>query len=156
MLSDRNIHPTFTAGAALVLALLAPIPAAADSFDDAARFYNVNPWILRAIAAVESNFNPAAKHPRNIDGLVDEGMMGINSVHGPDLARYDVSTGDMRDGCKFVFLGAWHLRNRINERGNDWQGIGTYHRKTPSKRDAYAAKIQHIINFWIERGIMPR
>ncbi|KFC72657.1 lytic transglycosylase domain-containing protein [Massilia sp. LC238] len=156
MLFNRNSKPTFAAGAALALALLAPIPAAADCFDDAAQYHNVNPWILRAIAAVESNFNPTVVHPRNTDGSVDEGLMGINSIHAPDLARYGVSTGDMRDGCKSVYLGAWHLRNRINERGNTWQGIGTYHSKTPSKRDAYAAKIRRIIDFWIERGIIPR
>lgn len=150
----RSLHPA--AGAALALALLAPIPASADCFDDAALFHNVNPWILRAIAAVESNFNPTAKHPRNNDGSEDEGMMGINSVHGPELARYGVSTGDMRDGCKSVFLGAWHLRNKINERGNSWEGIGTYHSKTPSKPDAYAGEIRRIIDFWIEKGIIPR
>lgn len=82
--------------------------------------------------------------------------MGINSVHGPDLARYGVTLGDMRDGCKSVFLGGWHLRNKINERGNTWEAIGTYHSKTPSKRDAYAHKVQYIIEFWTKQGIIPR
>jgi soluble lytic murein transglycosylase-like protein len=151
---DRKLQ--LAAGTALALALLAPVTATADCFDDAAQYHNVNPWILRAIAAAESRFNPTAKHPLNTDGSVDEGMMGINSVHGPELARYGINSGDMRDGCKSVFLGAWHLRNRINERGNTWQGIGTYHSKTPSKRDAYAEKIRRIIDFWIANGIIPR
>jgi len=144
------------AGAALALALAAPLPAAADCFDDAAQYHTVNPWILRAIAALESGFNPEAKHRVNSDGTMDHGMTGINDVLLPELSRYGVTASDLRDPCKSVFLAGWHLRNRINTYGNTWAGMGTYHSKTPSKRDAYAAKLQRIIDYWIEVGIIPR
>lgn len=147
---------TFVAGAALALAFLFPIPAAADCYDDAAIHHNVNPWILRAIAAQESSFNPNAKHPVNADGSLDQGMMGINSVHLPELARYGITAGDLLDECKSVFLAGWRLRAMVNKYGNNWNAVGGYNSKTPSKRDVYAAKIRRIIDYWIELGIIPR
>jgi len=152
----RNRYSSLAAGAMLALALLAPIPAAADCFDDAALHHNVNPWILRAIAAQESRFNPSANHPTNADGSLDRGMMGINSVHLPELARYGISAGDLLDGCKSVYLAGWRLRKMVDKYGNNWEAVGGYNSKTPSKRDSYAAKIRRIIDFWIERGIIPR
>jgi soluble lytic murein transglycosylase-like protein len=144
------------AGATLALALFAPLPAAADCFDDAALYHNVNPWILRAIAAQESRFKPTANHPINSDGSRDHGMTGINDVHLPELARYGITTGDLRDGCKSVYLAGWHLRNMIDKFGNTWEAVGAYNSKTPSKRDIYKEKIRRIIDFWIEKGIIPR
>lgn len=156
MLYKRSSKINFAAGAVLALAFLAPIPAAADCFDDTALHHNVNPWILRAIAAQESRFNPAANHPVNADGSLDRGMMGINSVHLPELARYGISAGDLLDGCKSVYLAGWRLRKMVDKYGNNWEAVGGYNSKTPSKRDSYAAKIRRIIDLWIERGIIPR
>lgn len=156
MRSIRYSQPPFAAGAALALALLAPVPAAADCFDDAALYHNVNPWILRAIAAQESSFNPAAIHPVNRDGTRDHGMSGINDVHLPELARFGISAADLRDGCKSVFISGWHLRKMTDKFGNTWEAVGAYNSKTPSKRDIYKEKIRRIIDFWIEKGIIPR
>lgn len=130
------------------------IPARADCFDDAARYHSVNPWILRAIAAQESRFNPNAVHPVNANGSRDHGMTGINDVLLPELASYGITAGDLRDGCKSVFLAGWHLRRMVNKFGNTWAAVGAYNSKTPSKRDIYAGKIRKIISFWIERGII--
>jgi len=146
----------FATGAGLAIALLAPPSAEADCFDDAARYHSVNPWILRAIAANESRFNPNAVHPTNADGTRDHGMTGINDIHLPELAKYGITAGDLQDGCKSVFLAGWHLRKMVNKFGNTWAAVGAYNSKTPSKRDAYSAKIQRIIGFWIEKGIIPR
>jgi soluble lytic murein transglycosylase-like protein len=156
MFSNRNRQPTFGAGAALALALLTSVPASADCFDDAAQFHNVNPWILRAIAAQESRFNPAAKHAVNSDGTRDHGMSGINDVHLPELARHGITVSDLRDACKSVFVAGWHLRNMTNRFGNTWEAVGAYHSKTPSKRNAYKEKIRRIVDFWIEQGIIHR
>lgn len=152
----RDSKLKLAASAILALALVAPTTAAADCFDDAARYHNVNPWILRAIAAQESRFNPTVKHPVNANGSRDHGMTGINDVHLPELARYGITAGDLRDGCKSVFLAGWHLRNMTNKFGNTWEAVGAYNSKTPSKRDIYKEKIRRIINFWIEQGIIPR
>lgn len=127
----------------------------ADCFDAAAQHHQVNPWVLRAITAQESGFNANVTHPRNADGSVDTGWTGINSVHLPELARYGVSAGDLRDACKALYVAAWHLRKQVNRFGNTWEAIGAYHSKTPSKRDAYSAKIRRILDFWMSLGIMP-
>jgi len=155
MLYNRESKFNFAAGAALALVLLAPISATADCFDDAARYHTVNPWIVRAIAAQESRFNPTAVHPVNRDGTRDHGMTGINDVHLPELARYGITASDLRDGCKSIFLAGWHLRKMVNKYGNNWSAVGAYHSKTPSKRDKYAANIRRTIDFWIAKGIIP-
>lgn len=141
---------------AMALALLSPLTAAADCFDDAAQYHHVNPWILRAIAAHESHFNPMADHSVNSDGSRDHGMTGINDVHLPELARYGVTVDDLRDGCKSVFVAGWHLRKMVDKFGNTWAAVGAYNSKTPSKRDVYAQKIRRIVDFWIENGIIPK
>lgn len=147
---------SLTASAALVLALLGPLPAAADCFDESAQYHNVNPWILRAIAGQESGFNAAAKHPTNTDGSIDRGMTGINSVHLPELARFGITADDLQDTCKSIYLAGWRLRAMIDKYGNTWEAVGAYNSKTPSKRDVYKEKIRRIIDFWIAKGIMPK
>lgn len=147
-------HLTLTATAAALL-LLQPGAARADCFDDAAQYHTVNPWILRAFAAQESGFKPATV-VRNTDGSVDRGMTGINSVHLPELAKYGVTASDLFDTCKSIYLAGWHLRNQISRYGNTWHAVGAYHSRTPRLRDAYAAKIRHILEFWASIGVMPR
>jgi soluble lytic murein transglycosylase-like protein len=127
----------------------------ADCFDESARYHNVNPWILRAIAAQESGFNASAV-ARNTDGSIDRGMTGINSIHLPELARFGITAGDLLDSCKSIYLAGWHLRNMVNKFGNTWEAVGAYNSKTPSKRDVYKEKIRRIIDFWIAKGIMPQ
>jgi soluble lytic murein transglycosylase-like protein len=142
------------AGALLALAIFIPNHSQAGCFDESAQYHKVNPWILRAIAAQESGFK-AATLAYNTNGTVDRGMMGINSVHLPELARYGIAAHDLLDGCKSVYLAGWRLRKMIDEFGNTWEAVGAYHSKTPSKRDRYAAKIQHIVGIWQSQGIIP-
>jgi hypothetical protein len=138
----------------LALALLFPSVSIADCFDEAARFHTVNPWILRAIAAQESGFRPGTI-VQNTNGTLDRGMLGINSVHLPELARYGVTAQDLMDSCKSTYLGAWHLRRKINKHGNSWKAVGAYHSETPWRRDGYALAVQRIIEYWSKQGIIP-
>lgn len=138
-----------------ISASLVALDGRADCFDEAAQHHHVNPWVLRAITAQESSFNPNVIHPRNTDGSVDMSWTGINSVHLPELARYGVSAADLRDACKALYVAAWHLRKQVERFGNTWEAVGAYHSKTPSKRDAYSAKIRRILDFWISQGVMP-
>ena len=135
---------------------VAPTFAQADCYDEAAQHHQVNPWILRAIAAQESSFNPNAKHPKNADRSTDYGLTGLNSVHLRELARYGVTAADMMDSCKSVYLAGWHLSNMVKRFGNTWEAVGAYHSKTPSRRDSYAGKIRRIVDFWIETGVITR
>jgi soluble lytic murein transglycosylase-like protein len=121
--------------------------ARADCFDDAARYHHVNPWVLRAIAQVESNFQERARN-KNRNGTWDYGMMQINSIHLPRLNKYGISKADLFDGCKSVYIAAWMLRQKINKHGNTWVAVGAYHSETPRFRDSYARKVEAVIRRW--------
>ncbi len=125
--------------------------ASADCFHDAASFHRVNPLILRAIAIVESGGRPDATN-RNRNGSVDYGMMQINSIHLPELARYGIGVNDLYDGCKSVFTGALILRRSIDKYGNTWAAVGSYNSATPYFRDRYAAKVKSVVEFLLTHG----
>jgi soluble lytic murein transglycosylase-like protein len=127
--------------------------ARADCFEEAARYHKVNPWILRAIAAQESKFNPAAIG-HNSNDTEDIGMFGTNSVHLPELARYGISRSDLFDGCKSAYIAAWRLSKMVKKYGNTWDAAGAYHSETPVHRDRYAAIIRRIVEYWISVGLV--
>lgn len=137
---------------AAVLALAAGL-AQADCFDDAAQYHKVNPWVLRAIAAQESRFNPLAIG-RNSNNTVDIGEMGINSLHWPELAKFGISKEYLLDGCKSAYVAGWRLVKMIKKYGNNYIGIGAYHSENPGPRDLYGSIIRQTINFWIAKGII--
>ncbi|MFC5550198.1 lytic transglycosylase domain-containing protein [Massilia aerilata] len=129
--------------------------ARADCFDDAAQYHQVNPWILRAIAAQETGFKPNTV-ARNSNNTIDLGMFGVNSVHLAELAQYGVSQADLMDGCKAAFIAGWHLGKQVRKFGNSWVAVGSYHSTTPRYRDEYAARIKRIIDFWVSQGLIPQ
>ncbi|MBI4950347.1 MAG: lytic transglycosylase domain-containing protein, partial [Deltaproteobacteria bacterium] len=55
-------------------------------FDQAGFYYNIPPDLLRSIALVESNHNPAAVN-RNMDGSMDYGLMQVNSRWARELGE---------------------------------------------------------------------
>ncbi|QOT81994.1 lytic transglycosylase domain-containing protein [Cupriavidus basilensis] len=136
-----------TYGFGMVL-LIAPCALAyADCFEAAGTYHGVNPVILRAIAWQESRFRPDAVN-RNANQSVDMGMMQINSIHLPELSRYGVEAKTLYDGCASIYIGAWHLRRKMNKYGNTWTAVGAYHSETPALRDRYAASVVAIIRGW--------
>ena len=113
----------------------------ASCFQEAGQQYGVSPDLLRAIAKAESNLNPSATNYNN-NGTVDIGLMQINSIWANQLG----STWDyLFDPCTNVMAGAWILSQCIHDYGYNWQAVGCYHSRTPARRDAYAAKIAHIL-----------
>lgn len=126
---------------------------AGDCFDEAAGFHQVNPWVLRAIAAQESTFNANALHV-NSNGSVDIGMNGTNSVHLPELAKFGISQNDLLDPCKSIYVAAWQLKKKVRKYGNTWAAIGAYHSETPQYRDAYASKIRITLEYWSKQGLL--
>ena len=90
--------------------------------------YGVNPWLLRAIAQVESSLNPAATnldHYRQ-DGTYDIGLMQINSGLLPALSKYGITRNDLYNPCTSIYVGAWVLRQKIDAYGNTWKAVGAY------------------------------
>ncbi len=133
--------------AAVVAAVVAAAPARADCFDDAGAYHHVNPLILRAIAWQESRNRPNAVHV-NANGSRDYGVMQINSIHLPELARYRITSTTLMEPCKNIYIAAWHLRSKIDKHGNTWSAMGAYHSETPAERDRYARSIAAILAGW--------
>ncbi len=96
----------------------------------AASYQNVNPHVLRAILVVESSLKPSVV-ATNRNGTVDVGMAGINSIHFPTLAKFGVAPDDLKNPCVASYVGAWILRRVMNQGGNTWAGIASYHSSTP-------------------------
>jgi soluble lytic murein transglycosylase-like protein len=120
---------------------LLPVYTHAFCFQEASQRYGVSPNLLRAIAKAESNLNPSAtNHNRN--GSVDIGLMQINSIWAGQLGP---TWNYLFDPCANVMAGAWILSQCIRDYGSTWQAVGCYHSRTPSRRDAYAARVAHIL-----------
>lgn len=116
-------------------------------FDDAAAYQHVNPLILRAIAWQESHNHANAVHI-NANGSIDYGLMQINTIHLPALARYGIGKDALMSPCKNVYIAAWQLRRQMMRYGNTWAAVGAYHSATPALRDGYARQIADIIRRW--------
>ncbi len=116
----------------------------ADCYEAASIYHAVNPTILRAISAGESNYNPRA-YNKNSNGSIDIGLNQINSVHFKELAKYGIQPNDLWDPCTNTFVAAWRLRQKMNKYGNTWSAVGAYHSETPHLRDRYAARIKSFI-----------
>lgn len=113
-------------------------------FEEAARYQQVNPMLLKAIAWVESRGTPDARN-YNRNGSVDYGIMQINSVHLKELSKFGISRQMLQNACTNIFVAAWHLRRQINQYGYTWKAVGAYHSATPSLRDAYASKVKQLL-----------
>ena len=125
----------------LILLLLSmAIPARGEElcFDEAGVAYGINPQILRAIAKVESNFNPRAVN-WNKNGTYDFGIMQINSSWGYSLGRDWWNT--LGDPCSNIKGGAMILADCMKKYGYSWEAIGCYNSQTPSRRNQYALTI---------------
>lgn len=113
----------------------------------AAEYHKVNPWVLKAILKVESNFNPRAAN-RNANGTVDVGIAQINSMHFARLGKYGITPAHLMDGCVSTYVAAWHLASKIREHGNTWFGIAAYHSTTPCQNERYRGLIWNTLVAW--------
>jgi len=96
-------------------------------FDYAGKYYQVSPLLLKAIAKVESGFNPKAKNI-NKNGSVDIGIMQINSSWLPYLRKYGIKPEHLWNPCYNVLIGAMVLRYCINLYGNTWRAVDCYNK----------------------------
>jgi soluble lytic murein transglycosylase-like protein len=116
----------------------------------AAQRHDVNPWVLKAILKVESDFNPLAVN-KNANGTVDVGMAQINSIHFGKLAKYGIAPADLMDGCNATYVAAWHLANQIRVHGNTWFGVASYHSASPCQNKRYEGLLRNALLRW---GVM--
>lgn len=132
---------TWTTG---ILLFVFSVAANAACFGEAAARYGIPPALLMAISRVESSGNPQALS-RNPDGSYDIGHMQINSRWIPVLQRYGITERNLFDACTNTYVGAWILAQNIHRLGYNWNAIGAYNARSPSKRMAYARKIAEVL-----------
>ena len=127
----RIVHSLMLA----VLLMLCALPVQAgereNCFLTASTQYNLDPWLLVAIARVESRMRPDAvrKYP---DGSEDIGLMQINSLWLPQLARYGIGRQELLHHCTSIRVAAWMIATHFFRYGKNWQAFGRYHSATPS------------------------
>lgn len=115
-------------------------------WDGAGEYYDIDPWLLRAIAKVESGFNPNAIG-KNKNGTKDIGMMQINDkVWLPVLAKNGISKQMLHDPCVSVYVGAWILKQNFQQYGYTSFAIGAYNSRTPVHNKAYREKVYATYN----------
>jgi soluble lytic murein transglycosylase-like protein len=110
-------------------------------WDGAAKAYNLDPWLLMAIAKVESSFNSQAINT-NKNKSTDIGMMQINTIWLPTLKKFGISKNDLLVPCTSIFVGAWIMAQNIKNFGYNQDGIGAYNSpRNISIRRNYASKV---------------
>ncbi|WP_454754789.1 lytic transglycosylase domain-containing protein [Cupriavidus necator] len=122
----------------------ASAPAVADCLDDAAAYHGVGALLVRGIAKAESGMRANAVN-RNTNGSEDLGLMQINTVHLPRLARYGVTRERLFDPCVSAYVGSWILRACLDRYGHTWNAVGCYNAGSPDKRLKYANRIYAVL-----------
>lgn len=132
--------------ASLLLMAGAVSSAHAYCFSQAAAKYNLNEQLLLAIAKTESGYNSQAMN-RNTNGSYDMGVMQINSIHLPRLAKYGITKATLLgDPCTNVEVGAWILAQNIQRYGYNWKAVGAYNASSPELQQRYINKVAANLN----------
>jgi soluble lytic murein transglycosylase-like protein len=121
--------------------------AQADCWEEAGQQFSIAPELLYAIAEQESNLDPRAiGHNRN--GSRDIGLMQVNSMHLPQLAKQRITEQTLlNDSCQALKVGAGILADFMRRYGYSWEAVGAYNAGTatdggaPERRAQYAKKI---------------
>jgi len=107
----------------------APDTSNANCWQNAGIQYDIDPWLLFAIASVESDMNPLAVNT-NSDGTVDVGLMQINSFWFDRLSEFGFDEDDLYDPCNSIMIGAWILAESRSLYGSHWRALGAYNAGT--------------------------
>jgi len=128
----------------LLVVLLTPAAVRAFCFSEAGEYYGISPNLLKAIAYVESRYDPEAVGV-NANGSRDYGLMQVNSFWSDAFGRHWPSV--IGDPCYNVMAGAWILRQCIERFGPVWEAVGCYHtgRIGGKTAEAYILKVQRTL-----------
>jgi hypothetical protein len=117
----------------------------------AANTYHVPAAVMIGIMHVEGGHIGQEAGP-NVNGTFDLGPMQVNTRWLPQLEQiWHVGAPTARswlrdDGCVNVHVGAWILRQKMDESGSLWGGIAAYHSATPSLGAPYADKVVAVMD----------
>jgi hypothetical protein len=115
----------------------------------------LDPYVLLAVMKTE-NGRPG-EVARNSNGTQDLGIMSINTVWIPELARRlgrsetSVALTLASDGCANVAAGAWILKQKIVEAGSVWEGVARFHSRNPAKQGPYLRRVYWRFKETVER-----
>lgn len=119
---------------------------------DAARASGLPLAALIGILATENGRTGEAL--QNDNGTWDMGPFQVNTTHINELAGMGIAPeAVLQDGCTNAYAAAWLLRKEYNRTGNIWQAIGSYHSRTPHRRDAYIAQVKSHLARLLRSGI---
>lgn len=131
--------------------------AQADCFATAATNHGVDEDLLRAIAKVESNYNPEAVN-RVSRAL---GEMQIHPVNFAALQKYGITEEDLHQPCTNINVGAWILAGFMRQYGHVWRAVGAYgvgngkSAEVEAARAIYAVKVQKALEY-VRRKKIPQ
>ena len=115
----------------------------------------LDPYVLLAVMKTE-NGRPG-EVARNTNGTHDLGVMSINTVWIPELARRSgvpersLARTLASDGCANVAAGAWILKQKIVEAGSVWEGVARFHSRNPVKQVPYLKRVYSRFKETLER-----
>ncbi|MDD5389019.1 MAG: lytic transglycosylase domain-containing protein [Gallionellaceae bacterium] len=118
--------------------LIATSAAAGDCFVAAGQRYDIHPWLLYAIADVESSGRPTAVNSGHAERTrsIDIGLMQINSRWLPKLGQYGIDAKRLLEPCVNVHVGAWILADLFARYGATWEAVGAYNAACTSLKGA--------------------
>ena len=125
---------------ALALTFMPAGQAHANCWEISAAKYGIDPYLLAAIARVESSFNPKALN-RNKNGTEDIGIMQINTLVLKEVSRFGITREQLFDPCINIDVAAWKLASHFRDYGVSWYAVGAYHSKTPTFNKVYQLKV---------------
>jgi hypothetical protein len=128
-------------------------PLTLDCVVEATRANDVPLAALLGILAVEGG--KVGEALRNANGTFDLGAFQVNTCNINTLAD-EGFTADaiLLDGCVNAQAAARLLRLEYERTGSIWGAVGTYHSRTPVKRNAYICKVRAQIVRMIGKSIV--
>jgi len=109
----------------------------------------IHPDVLFAIMMVEGGKVGEDARRKNSNGTYDIGLMQINSIHLPELAKLGISETALRNsGCISLKVAAWHIlyvtKNASYTADPDeyLRGLSAYHTFSDEFNAAYAERLK--------------
>lgn len=125
-----------------------------------ASIYQLPPRVLPSIQAIEGG-RPGSVG-RNANGSEDLGVMQVNTLWLPALARYtglpeaEVRERLIHHACFNIAAAGAILRNYLDAADGDlMRAIGNYHSHTPARHTAYRGKVEGAARRLFEANTAP-
>lgn len=111
-----------------------------DCINLAAIAYHVPATVILSVIKQENGRNGQAV--KNKNGSFDYGVMGVNSIWLPAIAKYGYTKEQIQfNACKNVEVGTWILSQSIAGSETFWNGVGNYNSHTPVFNRVYRTNI---------------